>query len=66
MPQINDFIGWMKKNNLAAHAARFNMQFSAKGRQEIFIFEVLTTMQAHSSKYFILCFCMKAIHVKQV
>ena len=27
MTQTNDFIGWMKKNNRAARAARFLVQF---------------------------------------
>ena len=26
-PRINDFIGWSKKNNRAARAARFLLQF---------------------------------------
>ena len=38
----------------------FLTQF-AKGRREIFIFEVLTTTPARSSKYLIFCRCMKTI-----
>ena len=62
-PQINDLIGWTKKNN---RAARFLEQFfdmSAKQRA-IFIFEVLTTTRAHSRKSFV-CLFMKTIRAKQ-
>ena len=52
----------MKKNNRAARAARF---LCAKGQREIFIFEVLTTTRARSSKSFTLCFYMKTIRPKQ-
>ena len=38
---------------------------SAKQRREFFIFEVLTTMQAHSRKSFILFRCMKTFRLKQ-
>ena len=38
---------------------------SGKWRREISIFEVLATTRAHSSKSFILCFCMKTIRAKQ-
>ena len=56
----------MKKNNRAARATRFLVvTLSAKRRREIFIFEVLTTARARSSKSFILCLYMKAIRAKQ-
>ena len=67
-PQINDLIGRMRNNNRAARAARFLMQFlssSSKRRLEIFIFQVLTTTRARSSKSFGLCLCMKTIRAKQ-
>ena len=38
---------------------------SAKRRREIFIFVVLTTTRARSSKFFILCLNMKTIRAKQ-
>ena len=123
MPQINDLIGWMRKNNCAACAARFSVQFfgavgqttqlnfhiSGSGNNvspqqlifhslplhenhsygasertlcllctmwptwnnprpclEIFIFQVLKTKRAHSSKSFILCLYLKSICVNQV
>ena len=48
--QINDLIGWMRKNNPAAHVARFLVHFLTKsaGQREIFIFEVLTKTEAFS------------------
>ena len=49
MPQINDLIGLMKKNNSAAHVACVLVQcFDVvwQRRCEIFIFEVLMTMRA--------------------
>ena len=56
----------MKKNNRAARATRFLVvTLSAKRRGEIFIFEVLTTARARSSKSFILCLYMKTIRTKQ-
>ena len=58
----------MKKNNRAARAARFLVQFltkSAKRPREIFIFDVRTTMRALSSKSFILSLYMKTIRAKQ-
>ena len=66
-PQMNDLIGWIRKNR-AARAARFLMQFFdvvSKWRREIFIFEVLTKTRARSSKSFILCLFMKIISAKQ-
>ena len=60
----------MKKNNRAARAARFLVQcfdvVCQTTTREIFIFEVLTTTRARSSKSFILFFYMKTISAKQV
>ena len=67
-PQINDLIDWIRKNNRAARAARFLVQFLdlfSKWRRDIFIFDVLTTTQARSSKSFILSLYMKTIRAKQ-
>ena len=58
----------MKINNRAARAARFLVQcFDVvyQRRSEIFIFEVLTTTRARSSKSFTLCLYMKTIRAKQ-
>ena len=66
--QINDLIGQTRKNNRVARAARFLVQFptqSANRQREIFMFEVLTTTRARSSKSFILCIYMKTIRAKQ-
>ena len=63
-PQINDLINSMRKNNRAARAARFFGQFFdavCQTTDVIFIFEVLRTTRALSSKSFILCLCMKTI-----
>ena len=68
--QINDMIGWTRKSNHAARAARTFVQFFdviCKRRRENFKFEVLTATPARSSKYFLLCFYMKnirAFHAK--
>ena len=67
-PQINDLIGWMKKNNDAARAARFLVQcfdVVCQTTREIFIFEALTTTQARNSKSFLLWLYMKTIRAKQ-
>ena len=61
----------MKKNNRAACAARFLVQCfevvcQTTSQREIFIFEVLTTTRARSSKLFTLCLYMKTIRAKQV
>ena len=60
----------MKKNNRAACAARFLVQYfevvcQTTSQREIFIFEVLTTTGARSSKSFTLCLVMKTIRAKQ-
>ena len=58
----------MKKSNCAARAARFLEQcfdVVCKRLREIFIFEVLTTTRARSSKSLTLCLCMKTIRTKQ-
>ena len=60
----------MKKNNRAACAARFLVQYfevvcQTTSQREIFIFEVLTTTGARSSKSFTLCLYMKTIRAKQ-
>ena len=58
MPQINDLIGGMRKNNRAAHAARFMVQFFDEVCQSttwnFLIFEVLTKTRARRSKSLIL------------
>ena len=57
----------MKKNNRAARAARFLVQcfdVVCQTRREIFIFEVLTTTRARSSKSFTLCLYMKTFRTK--
>ena len=67
-PQINALIGWTSKNCRAARAARFMVKistYSVKRPREILIFEVLSTSRARSSKFFILCLCMKIIPAKQ-
>ena len=65
-PQINNMIGQMRKDNRAARSARFLGQFfDVKRRPEIFIFEVLTTTRARSSKSFILCLYVKTIRGKR-
>ena len=56
MPQINDLIGGMRKNNRAAHAARFMVQFFDEVFQSTTwnFFEVLTKTRARRSKSLIL------------
>ena len=53
-PENNDLIGWMRKNNRAARAARTLVAFSTKWQREISKFIVLTTTWTHNSKSFIL------------
>ena len=60
----------MRKNGHAARAARFLVQFFDVSLpnddvSRIFIFEVLTTTRAQSSKSLVLCFYMKTIRAKQ-
>ena len=57
-PQINDLIGWMKKKIVlqVRHAFWWNVLTQcAKWLREIFIFEVLSTTRARSSKSLTLC-----------
>ena len=66
---INDMIGWTRKNNRAARAARTLVQFFdviCKRRRENFKSEVQTTTPARSSKYFFVCFYMKNIRARTV
>ena len=65
--QINQLISWIRKNDRAARAARFLMQFFDLVGQatQTFIFEVLKTTRTHSSKSFILCVYVKTIRAKQ-
>ena len=66
--RINDLIGWVKKNNLAARAARFLVQLFDVVYQSTkwnFHFWGSDDNVALSSKPFILCFCMHTIRVKQ-
>ena len=63
-PEINNLLGWMRKNNRAARAPRFLVQFFDVVYQMttwIFIFEVLKTTQTGSCKSFILCLYVKTI-----
>ena len=69
VPQIYDMNGWMRKNNRAARAERFLMQFFDVLDETTtwnFIFEILTTMRAHNRKSSILCLYMKSIFANQV
>ena len=57
--QINDLIGWMRKNNRSARAARFLVHcFDVDCK-------MTTTTQARSGKFFILCLYVKTIRTKQ-
>ena len=54
------------RNIIARHALWCNfLTSSAKRRREIFIFEVLTTLRANSSKSLIICLYMKTIRARQ-
>ena len=62
MPQINDLIGWNWGKIILLHASydtvcHMMWNFDIWG---------LKTTQACSTKYFIICLCVKTIHAKQV
>ena len=50
---------------LVRYALSSNFLTWSTKRRGIFIFEVKTTTQAHSGKFFILCLSMKTIRAKQ-
>ena len=54
MPEKNDLIGWIRKNNRAARAARCLVQFfDVACQMTISKVKVLTTTLTHNSKSFI-------------
>ena len=62
-PENNDLIGWIRKNNRAACAARFLVQFfDVACQMTISKFKVLTTTLTHSSKSFILYIYFNAFY----
>ena len=51
-PENNDLIGWIRKNNRAARAAHFLVQFfDVACQMTISKFKVLTTTSTHNSNY---------------
>ena len=67
--QINDLIGWIRKNNRAARAARTLAQvFDVVCLTTTWNFHIwgsLTTTRVRGSKSFILCLHLKTIPAKQ-
>ena len=65
-PQINDLIGWIRKNNRAARSlAQFFEVVCLTKTENFHIWGSLKTTRARSSKSFILCLHLKTIPAKQ-